>query len=369
MADLHAEISEVRQALLAGQFASEAAISQGAVLRLLNGLGWPTWTTTVVVPEFSLQGRRVDFALCHPAGKPAVFVEVKQFGITDGAERQLFEYAFHVGVPLAILTNGREWSFFVPGEQGDYGERRVYKLDLVERELDECVNRLKRYLSYPDVCSGLAIENARLDYRAVSRGREIRLKLPEAWRQLLVEDEFVAELLAERVEALCGYKPVLDTVVEFLRAHATSGAPPGAGPARAAPAPAQPQRLMTTALADVASSRNEIGFELRGRWTAVRNGRELLIRVFEMLDRTDPTFCERFGAMATHGRSRRYLAQRREDLYPGRPDLAADHSHQLKPGWWLGTNHSHAAVRKIISMARGVAGLKFGTDLRVELGE
>jgi predicted type IV restriction endonuclease len=50
---------------------------------------------------------------------------VKQVGQSDRAERQLFEYAFHDGVPMAILTDGREWNFFLPGEQGDYGERRV----------------------------------------------------------------------------------------------------------------------------------------------------------------------------------------------------------------------------------------------------
>ena len=76
--------------------------------------------------------------------KPIAFIEVKQVGQSEGAERQLFEYAFHTGVPLAILTDGREWNFFLPAEQGDYGERRVYKLDIVERDISECISRLNR---------------------------------------------------------------------------------------------------------------------------------------------------------------------------------------------------------------------------------
>jgi hypothetical protein len=38
---------------------------------------------------------------------------------------------------MAVLTDGQEWHFFLPTEQGDYGERRVYKLDLLERDPQE----------------------------------------------------------------------------------------------------------------------------------------------------------------------------------------------------------------------------------------
>ena len=114
----------MREGLRSNAFASEAAVSQGILLPALHVLGWPVFNTRIVVPEFSLEGRRVDYALCHPANKPAVFVEVKKVGLSDGADKQLFEYAFHSGVPMAILTDGQEWSFYLPGEQGRYDERR-----------------------------------------------------------------------------------------------------------------------------------------------------------------------------------------------------------------------------------------------------
>ena len=155
----------IREGIKAGRFINEASVSQGIVLRLLHALGWPSYDTQVVWPEYSLSGRRVDFALCHPSSKPIAFIEVKQIGQSDLAERQLFEYAFHEGVPMAILTDGREWNFFLPGEQGDYGERRVYKLDIVERDLAECATRLRRYLLHSDVASGAAIQAARDDYQ------------------------------------------------------------------------------------------------------------------------------------------------------------------------------------------------------------
>jgi len=167
-------ILDIQKRLALGSFVNEASVSQGIVLRLLGLLSWPTYDTGVVIPEFAVSGRRVDFALCHPPTKPVVFVEVKQPGESANAERQLFEYAFHLGVQLAVLTTGQEWQFFLPTGQGTYGERRVYGLDLMERSVDESEERLRRYLDYPSICSGAAIERAQRDYRDVTKNREIQ---------------------------------------------------------------------------------------------------------------------------------------------------------------------------------------------------
>jgi predicted type IV restriction endonuclease len=212
-------ISEIRDGINKGLFTNEAAISQGIVLRLLAVLKWPTYDTRVVFPEYSLSGKRVDFALCHPPNKPLIFIEVKQnIEKSDLAERQLFEYAFHTGVPMAVLTDGREWHFFLPGEQGDYTERRLYKLDILERDISEIENRIKRYLEYERICSGIALEDARKDYKDIARDRIIKNTLPQAWIKIIEEeDDLLLELIADRTESLCGYKPNLDTISDFLK--------------------------------------------------------------------------------------------------------------------------------------------------------
>lgn len=201
------EIEAIRAGIKAGRFPNEASVSQGIVLRLLNALGWPAYDTDAVWPEYALGGRRVDFALCSPPSKPIAFIEVKQIGQSDGAERQLFEYAFHIGVPMAILTDGREWNFFLPGEQGDYGERRVYKLDIVDRDATECAERLERYLLHSAVASGSAIQAARDDYRNVSKDRQMLAAFPKAWSQLIAEDDdMLLEIVADRVEFALKYR-------------------------------------------------------------------------------------------------------------------------------------------------------------------
>ncbi len=374
---LQQHIEDVRDGIRAGRYGNEAAVSQGIVLRLLQALEWPTYNTQVVCPEYSLAGRRVDFALCHPPNKAAAFIEVKQIGQSDGAERQLFEYAFHQGVPLAILTDGQEWNFFRPAEQGDYSERRVYKLDLLERDLLECSARLHRYLGYAQVTSGAAIAAAREDYRNASRTRQMLATLPEAWSKLVTdEDDLLLELVADKVESICGFKPDVDTVAKFLRENVgLHRQVPSTGPsARSAPVQRVTPTSVSTAGQTPATPASPItpgstGFTLRGRWVACRNGREVLVAVFEALADKDPTFLERFAARPKHGRTRRYLARSAQELYPGRPELAREFFAKLKSGWFLGTNASHAAIRQIIEMACEVAALRYGVDVVVHIGE
>jgi predicted type IV restriction endonuclease len=291
---LSEDIESIRQDLAAGLFQNEAAVSQGIVQRLLGGLGWPTYNTHVVWPEYSTENRRVDYALCHPVSKPCIFIEVKRVGQADGAERQLFEYAFHLGVPFVVLTDGQEWSFFVPGEAGNYAERRVYKLDLIDRDVTESVTRMTRYLAYEAVCSGEALQAARNDYHSVARTRQIQATLPEAWQKLVSdEDESLVELLADSTESLCGFRPEPDDVARFLServalhtgqgAQATVRGPkPILIPPQSPPQPSVRHRTTAQPTGPKGAS-SAYWFLLDGKRTDCGNATKVLIAVFEEL--------------------------------------------------------------------------------------
>lgn len=373
------EIEAVRAGIKTGRFPNEASVSQGIVLRLLNALGWPTYDTDAVSPEYSLGGRRVDYALCSPPSKPIAFIEVKQIGQSDAAERQLFEYAFHIGVPMAILTDGREWNFFLPGEQGDYGERRVYKLDIVDRDLKECVERLERYLRHSAVASGAAMQAARDDYRNVSKDRQMLVAMPTAWSQLIGEEnDLLLEIVADRVESLCGFKPGLDMVATYLKNSMTGPAALAYRPQMKTPAarPVEPgireRRIDLPVSRPAATQRASVvltgrtGFTFAGTFHPARNAIDTLRQVFDLFMKRDPSFAERFAGLPRHGRSRRYLARDANDLYRDRPDLVRDCSVQVASGWWMGTNYSKSSISQIISMACDVAQVVYGKDLLAE---
>lgn len=372
------EIVAIRLGIRVGRFSNERSVSQGIVLRLLNALGWPVYTTDVVWPEYSLSGRRVDFALCSPPSKPISFIEVKQIGQSDGAERQLFEYAYHDGVPMAILTDGREWNFYLPGEQGAYDERRVYKLDIVERNIKECVERLERYLLHSAVASGAAIQAARDDYRNVSKDRQMLAALPTAWRQIILdEDEMLLEIVADRVESLCGFKPGPDMVATFLKESMAGRAAPQPQ-SRPSAQPTPPSALMAvvrpaSALPPRAESQQrstaphgQLGFSFEGQFHPARSAIDTLKQVFDLFIQRDSTFGERFAGLPKHGRTRRYLAMDATELYRDRPDLGSE---KLDSGWWMSTNHSRQTIGRIIAMACDVAHVAHGRDLIVRLGD
>ena len=293
-----------------------------------------------------------------------VFIEVKQVGQSEGADRQLFEYAFHLGVPMAVLTDGQEWHFYLPGEQGLYQERRVYKLDLLERNLEECETRLKRYLSYQASCSGKVLEEARRDYQGVAKDRQITLTLPLAWAKLTEEpDDLLIELIADKVESLCGYKPDPDTVASFLTNGATAIGSSQSKPILSQQPKAQKPLPNSTKQPQPTS----VGFRLQGRNYTARNARDVMVQLFEELARKDSTFLERFAARPKHGKKRRFIARSQVELYPDRPDLGKAHSHKLSSGWWIGTNYSRENIEKIVKMACEVAGLMYGADVVIKL--
>jgi hypothetical protein len=360
-------IEKVRDRLRRGEYTSEAAVSQGILLPALHELGWPVFDTSVVVPEYSLEGRRVDYALCHPANRPSVFVEVKKVGLSNGADRQLFEYAFHLGVPMAILTDGQEWSFYLPGEQGRYDERRVYKLDLLEREIEEAVKRLEKYLSYERVCSGEALKSARADYQNVARDREIETVLPKAWSALLEEpDSLLLELLAEKAEDLCGYKPDLDVCSIFLARNLKNGPvihPTSVAPTKSTPNVATPQ---TPSKAPRTRTVDSFSFVFEGKTYQAGSAREVMVKVFQLIANNDSGFLERFVSRK-HGKKRRYIAKDKMELYPGRPDLAEEHSVEVMPGWWMGTNYSRSNIQQILDLALEVVEPRLRSSLKVNV--
>jgi predicted type IV restriction endonuclease len=103
---LKLDIEEIRKALRVDNFTNEAAVCQGVVRRILHALSWPTYDTQVVSPEYSVEDGRVAFAPWSPRWKAALFIKVKGVGQCDAAgERQLFEYAFQKGFPMAILSS------------------------------------------------------------------------------------------------------------------------------------------------------------------------------------------------------------------------------------------------------------------------
>jgi len=362
---LEATLTDITARLRQGAFPNEQAISQGIVLRLLHDLGWNTWDTTVVFPEYQTGEGRVDFALCHPPGKATTFIEVKQPGKAEDSVRQALEYAFHTGVPFIVLTDGRTWSFYLPAEQGSYEDRRVYKLDLFERPPAEAAKTLGRYLLRVRVESGEALDTARQEYRSLSRRAQARGAIPDAWRELVAKgDEDLVGLLASAVEGKTGVRPADDDVADFLAALGKTVIVESARTIIPHPSSSTGLHPVRQRIPSEAIRRGRL--VLLGREYAYSNAKDAMVTVLTELAKTDPSFLERCSLHPdAQGRKRRYIARTPEELYPDREDLR-EMREPLPGGWLVGTNLNNVLKKAIIHLAADVAGLKFGEDLIVD---
>ena len=217
---LKEHIDDIHNLLKQGAFANERerTVSHRIVNRLLQALKWPIFTPQIVIDEYVVDGRRVDFALCNPESTPRVFIEAKRVGNIDKGIKQLFEYAFHRGVPIVVLTDGQKWRFYHPAGEGSYEDRMVAEIDLIAENSEECSNCLDRYLNYESVKTGKAAKLIAEDYRLIVSQRKVEERLPEIWCELVQEkNEYLLHVVIEKAKDKVGHEPTEEQVVSFLK--------------------------------------------------------------------------------------------------------------------------------------------------------
>lgn len=201
----------------------EAKTKQAIVLPMLSNLGWSVFDVGEVIPEYSVGASRVDYCL-SVGSRSRVFIEVKRTPEEiENHQEQLLAYSFKEGVKLAVLTNGLTWWFYLPLREGDWEERKFYSIDIIEQDAAAIAGKFVDFLSRELVANGKAHENA--ERARISRGKSktIRETLPKAWNKLLTDtDDLLVDLMADRTEVLCGFKPDTETVTKFLAHHAAA---------------------------------------------------------------------------------------------------------------------------------------------------
>ena len=197
----------------------EANVKQGVILRILNILGWDTFNTNEVRPEYPVQGGNVDYSL-RIQGANRVFLEAKRPSEDLRKHQvQLLNYSFADGVPLAVLTNGLNWWFYLPLQVGSWEERRFGEIDLRNPDVSQTTTRLTDFLSKENVSLGIAVKNAESHLATLWKARKTEEILPKAWEQVRIDlDDILVELLSDEVNEMCGWQPDTDQVKRFLDA-------------------------------------------------------------------------------------------------------------------------------------------------------
>ena len=164
-----------------------------------------------------MENGRVDYCL-KVGEKKGVFIEVKRPSENlEDHQEQLLEYAFRDGVEIAILTSGRVWWFYLPLAKGSWEQRKFFTIDILQQQAETATSHFRKFLAKESVASGSALREAQSIHEGRERERAVRQTIPKAWADLCTEpDEMLLELLADKVERLCGHKPDPQVLAEFL---------------------------------------------------------------------------------------------------------------------------------------------------------
>ncbi len=364
--NLEEVLALVIQRIRSGSLENEAQVKQAVIVPILRALDWDDADPAEFVPEYSVDSGRVDYALLGQKGAPLVFVEAKGIGRVDLAgEDQLFRYAVNKGVPFLILTDGDLWDFYLSMAAGVPAERRFYRAKLTREErVAEHARFLGKHLRKGRVAAGEARRAAEQLHESNQEREKAREAMPGVWRGLLeTPDDMLRDLLMEQVASACGTMPEQDDVESFLKACLSHGVPevpdapaPAAGsrPTKTPPKP-QPATPRGTKITE---------FILENRSVETGTAYRALAEVLKEFHRRDSQFMQRFAAQ-TVGRKRQLVARDRQALYPDTPDLVEKMSLDLGNGWWLGHNLSADTIRRRIKTACEIAGVKYGSQLKL----
>ena len=146
--------------------ANEATTQQYVVLPILRALGWDDTdlASMAVLPEYQVESRRADYALyVPPIESPVVLIECKRWNapITKH-EGQICFYAYSGNIPLALITNGRHWRFYLSHWRASSLSDRIFCETDIAVDMDSAISDLERYLLKSNIVSGESELNAEI---------------------------------------------------------------------------------------------------------------------------------------------------------------------------------------------------------------
>ena len=352
-------VFSVKEKLREDTFPNEASVSMSIVLPVLERLGWDVRDPSYVYPEYPLEGRKVDYGLKISEGKEEglrCIIEVKAVGNIIDADRQLFEYAFHAGTPLAVLTDGRLWRFYLAFAAGKYKERLVRTLDIEEHSPEEVVKGLVRYLSFDNTRSEQARKNAESDLNERMAKIEAKESISTAWENLLdgTSDKLVNLLIEET--SLISSAPERSDVERFLKGLKNVESKPKTD--------SRKKRKDSKLEKPSKPIGNKVSFFLLGEeYRNEKNVASAFTKIMEILAKRDKSFLEKL-APEIAGRKDQKLSRNLSDL----SIHGQKTSRKLPRGWWLDTHSSTEIKIRILRKACKIAEVPFGnpTGLKIK---
>jgi hypothetical protein len=186
-------------------------------MKILSLLDWDPFDLDEVQPELNVEGGKIDFSL-KQNDPNRVFLVVRKGSDLSKPQEELLNHSVQGNAKMAVLTNGFTWWFYLPLLQGSADEKKFLALEMNGQKGEEISEKLLQFLSKGSVTSGKSLRMAEEIYQTRQRAFLVKEFLPKAWEKLMKEPEkWLAEPLAEVTKNLCGYKPDMAILREFIR--------------------------------------------------------------------------------------------------------------------------------------------------------
>jgi hypothetical protein len=184
--------------------------------------------------------------------------------------------------------------------------------------------------------------------------------IPKAWHELVAEpDSLLMDLIAEKAESLCGYRPASEDVEAFL----VNGLQAPNRSALAMHGISVDAKLAKPSSAPI--SERGVTYSIFGERRSASTAIDALIDILRTLAGRNSNFLQKLSP-AVRGRSRNHIARSRSEVYPNKPELE-EYTAELTPGWWLGTNIANRDKMRIVEKACETEGLSLGRDISISL--
>jgi len=367
-------LEEVIQAIrikLEKGFPNEAAVSQGAVLPILQACGWDTHDTDEVPPQYGTQdNQRVDYALLR-SNKPLIFIEVKHRldndrSLDKGIE-QVLNYAYKEGVPVAVLTDGDAWLFYWPAApEQRYAHRLAQAIQLTRTEPTEAATILRKYLQ-----KSLDLSPTRLR-KTIEEAFHVN-KLPTLLEEIFQNptDELVEliEGIAKQRDIDVGKEQIRALLPQWLKKYKPSDSSPSSS--------AMPSNTPSTPHASgappLSSPSTGLGYYYKGTFypASGKSGAEIYVEIMSRLIQDYPHFADQFSK-ESEGNKRSYLFRKSEkERLPGEMqkyyEQHSKHYRETEEGWVVLVNLNDENKLRKLSQAAEIAGLPFDDERGIKV--
>jgi len=350
-------------------FPNEAAVSQGAVLPILQACGWSTHKTDEVCPEYATQdNQRVDYALLR-GGKPLIFIEVKHRldndrSLDKGIE-QVLNYAYKEGVPVAVLTDGDAWFFYWPAApEQRYAQRLAQAIQLTRTEPTEAATILRKYLQKsPD----LSPTRLRKTIEEAFHVNKLPTLLEEIFQNPTDELVELIEGIAKQRDIDVGKEQIRAFLPQWLKKYKPSDSSPSSS-AMLSNTPSTPH---VSGAPPLSSPPTDLGYYYRGTFYPASGKKDIYVEIIGRLMQDFPDFADRFSKESV-GDTRYYLFRKSEkDQLPEEMQKWYEQNsrqyREIEQGWLVLADLNDDNKRRKLRQAAEIAGLPFDDERGIKV--